>query len=170
MQRKLWIAALAIGVGLGWFGVPSEAQNAPANSKAAPAPATKAKVTTSTKIPNVFKGRLSKVPVDAKMVPEIIGVGNATATLNGSSVTIAGTFEGLGTPATIAQLRDSKVLRGMRGPVIGDLTIDKAATGKISGMVNLTSEQVTDLKDGKLYVQIHSAKGPEGHLWGWLLP
>jgi hypothetical protein len=26
------------------------------------------------------------------------------------------------------------------------------------------------LKAGRLYIQIDSEKGPEGHLWGWLLP
>ncbi|MEO8099120.1 MAG: CHRD domain-containing protein [Acidobacteriota bacterium] len=169
MLRKLWMAALAAGICLGWFGVPGVAQSAPKGTGAPPS--AKAKVTTSAATANVFKGRLSKVPVDAKMVPEIIGTGNSTATLNGSVVTIAGTFEGMGTPATIAQLHDSKVLRGMRGPVIGDLTIDKAASGKISGTVNLSAEQVTHLKEGKIYIQIHSAKGgPEGHLWGWMLP
>ena len=169
MLRKLWIAALGAGVALGWLGMPGVAQNA-AKGTGAPPPAAKAKVITSSAASNVFKGRLSKVPVDAKMVPEIIGTGNATATLNGSAVTIAGTFDGLGTPATVAHLHDSKVMRGMRGPVIGDLTVDKAASGKISGTVNLNAEQVTHLKEGKLYVQIHSAKGPEGHLWGWMLP
>jgi hypothetical protein len=160
MQRRLLIAALGVGLGFGWFGVPGAAQNdAKAKTK-----------TTTAKGGNTFKGRLSKVPVDAKMVPEIIGTGTATGTLNGTTLTIAGSFDGLGTNATTAQLHDSKVLRGMRGPVIGELTVDKAPSGKISGTVNLTPEQVADLKGGKLYVQIHSAKGPEGHLWGWLLP
>jgi hypothetical protein len=36
--------------------------------------------------------------------------------------------------------------------------------------VNLTPAQVTSLKEGKIYIQIHSEKGPEGHLWGFLLP
>jgi hypothetical protein len=118
---------------------------------------------------NVFKGRLSKVPVDAKMVPIMIGTGNATGTLNGTRVTITGNFEGLGSNATIARLHESK-MRGMRGTAVADLTVPKAATGTITGQVNLTADQVTALKAGRLYVQIHTEKGPEGHLWGWLLP
>lgn len=118
---------------------------------------------------NTFKGRLSKVPVDAKMVPEIIGTGMATATLSGSTLTISGTFEGMGTPATIARLHTTRV-RGTRGPAIADLTVTKAASGTISGTVTLTPEQINDLRAGKLYIQIHSDKGPDGHLWGWLLP
>ena len=146
MSWRHVVAALAISVGLGWMGVPTLAQGG-----------------------NVFKGRLSKVPVDAKMLPIIIGVGNATGTLNGTRVTIAGTFEGMGSPATIAQLHEAK-FRGGHGPVIGELEVTKAATGTVSGQVNLTATQITSLKEGKLYVQIHSQAGPEGHLWGFLLP
>ncbi|MFM2126041.1 MAG: hypothetical protein RL328_2492 [Acidobacteriota bacterium] len=150
MKLRLWAAALALSAGLGWYGVPTLAQTAKQSS-------------------NVFKGRLSKVPVDAKMLPIIIGIGQATATLNGSRVTIAGTFEGLGSPATVARLHEAKYI-GVHGPVIAELEVTKAATGTVSGQVNLTPEQLTSLKAGKLYVQIHSQAGPEGHLWGFLLP
>lgn len=146
MRWKQWVVALAVGAVFGWFGLPSMAQSG-----------------------NTFKGRLSKVPVDGKMVPDIVGTGMATVTLNGTKATFAGTFEGLGTKATTVQLHQSKY-RATRGPVIADLTITKAASGTISGEVNLTADQVTALKAGLLYVQIQSEKGPEGHLWGWLLP
>ncbi len=146
MSWKHVVAALAISVGLGWMGVPTLAQGG-----------------------NVFKGRLSKIPVDAKMLPIIIGVGNATATLNGTRVTINATFEGLGSPATVARLHEAK-FRGGHGPAIGDLEVTKAASGTVTGQVNLTADQITSLRAGKLYVQIHSQAGPEGHLWGFLLP
>jgi hypothetical protein len=146
MSWRQVIAALAISAGLGWFGVPGMAQTG-----------------------NVFKGRLSKVPVDAKMVPIIIGIGEATATLNGSRVTIAGKFDGLGSPATVARLHEAKY-RGVHGPVIAELEVTKAAAGTVSGQVNLTADQIVSLRAGKLYVQIHSQAGPEGHLWGFLLP
>ena len=146
MNLRLMAAALALGAGLGWFGIPSMAQGG-----------------------NEFKGRLSKVPVDAKMVPVIIGDGQAKATLNGTRVTIAATFQGLGSPATVARLHEAKYI-GVHGPVIAELEVTKAATGTVSGQVNLTPEQVASLKAGKLYVQIHSQVGAEGHLWGFLLP
>jgi len=106
------------------------------------------------------------------MLPDITGVGMVSATLAGTKVTINGTFEGLASPATIVQLHDSKIARGVRGPVIGDLTATKDVKGTITGSLTLTPEQVTDLKAGKLYVQLHSAKGAgvDGNLWGWLLP
>ena len=39
-----------------------------------------------------------------------------------------------------------------------------------SGSIDLTAEQVEAFKQGKLYVQLHTAKGvpPDGTtLWGW---
>ena len=146
MRVARYLAAVIIGCALGWFGMPGFAQGG-----------------------NTFKGRLSKVPVDAKMVPIIVGTGTASAQLAGTRVTISGTFEGMLTPATTAKLYESK-MRGTRGPAIGDLTVSKAANGTISGSLNLTPTQVESLKAGKMYVQIDSDKGPEGHLWGWLLP
>ena len=62
--------------------------------------------------------------------------------------------------------------KGARGSAIADLTITKAASGMISGSINLTPEQVESLRQGKLYVQVHSEKGvaPDGsNLWGWFL-
>jgi hypothetical protein len=145
MNWKQLVATLAIGAGLGWYGIPGHAQG------------------------NTFKGRLSKVPVDAKMVPIIIGTGFASATLNGTQVKITGTFEGLGSPATVARLHEAKYI-GVHGPSIGELEVTKAASGTVSGQVSLTMAQITSLKAGKLYVQIHTQAGPEGHLWGFMLP
>jgi hypothetical protein len=145
-QWRLWIAAVVLGVGLGGSVVPGRAQSG-----------------------TTFKGRLSKVPVDAKMVPVILGVGEATASLNGTTVTISGKFEGLGSPATVARLHEAKKI-GLHGPAIAELTVTQAESGTVSGRVNLTPEQVNALRQGRLYVQIHSQVGPDGHLWGFLLP
>ena len=56
----------------------------------------------------------------------------------------------------------------MRGAPIGDLTATAATSGTITGSIELTKEQVDDLADGRLYVQLHSEKAPDGNLWGWL--
>jgi CHRD domain len=61
------------------------------------------------------------------------------------------------------------VAAGVNGPAIGDLTISKAASGTISGSFELTPQQLSSLRKGGLYVQIHSEKAPDGVLWGWLL-
>ncbi len=146
MRFARYFAAIVLGCALGSFGMPGFAQAG-----------------------NTFKGRLSKVPVDAKMVPIIVGTGVATAQLAGTRVAISGTFEGMLTPATSARLYESKI-RGTRGKAVSDLTVTNAANGTISGAVDLSASQVDSLKAGKLYIQIDSEKGPEGHLWGWLLP
>jgi CHRD domain-containing protein len=114
-----------------------------------------------------FKTRLSPVPIDLTMAATITGSGSVTAVLNGSKLTFSGTFEGLSSPATLAQLHKSPVA-GVRGPVVFDLTVTHAVSGTIGGTVELTPAQVTDLEKHRLYVQVHSEKAPDGNLWGWL--
>jgi hypothetical protein len=117
----------------------------------------------------VFKTRLSPVSMDATMRFTVAGSGFASARLTGSQLVIHGSFEGLLSPATIAQVRQSAVT-GVRGPAIFDLTVTKATSGEIGGDAALTPEQLESLRKGRLYVQIHSQKAPDGNLWGWLLP
>jgi len=107
-----------------------------------------------------FKARLALVPADLKTRPDITGGGTATAVLNGTKVTVTGTFEGLKSPATTAQLH-SGIATGVRGPVVQDLTITKATSGSISGSFDLTQPQVDALRKGKMYIQLHSEKAPE---------
>lgn len=120
---------------------------------------------------DAYTARLGWVPTTPADRPNVIGKGAATATLAGRRLTIAGTFEGLAAPATVGRLHGG-IAKGARGPSIADLTVTQAASGKLSGSVDLTAEQVEALKQGKLYIQLHTAKGvpPDGStLWGWLL-
>jgi hypothetical protein len=121
--------------------------------------------------PKTFKARLSPVPIDVSMQATIAGSGTVTATLAGAKLSIAGTFEGLKSPATIAQIHKSAV-RGVRGPVVFDLSVTRndAASGTLAGSFDLTPLQVADVEKGRLYVQLHSEKAPDGNLWGWILP
>ena len=114
-----------------------------------------------------YRGRLSLMPLDIAMQNVMAGSGMATASLKGSTLTINGTFSGLKTPATIARLHRS-AKPGMRGVPIGDLTVSGDTSGTISGSLELTKEQVSDLAAGRFYVQLHSQKAPDGNLWGWL--
>jgi hypothetical protein len=116
-----------------------------------------------------FRTRLSPVPIDVTMQATVSGSGSASAVLSGTKLTVTGTFQGLRSPATIAQLHKSAT-RGVRGPVVYDLTASGGTSGTISASVDLTPAQVTDLEKGLLYVQLHSEKAPDGNLWGWLLP
>jgi hypothetical protein len=115
-----------------------------------------------------FKTHLSALAADARTRAGLAGSGSASATLSGAKLTITGSFEGLLSPATKADLRGAPAA-GVRGPVIADLTISKAASGTISGSVELAPAQLTSLRKGGIYIQIYSEKAPEGVLWGWLL-
>lgn len=120
---------------------------------------------------DTYTARLAWVPTAATDRPNVTGKGSATGTLAGRKLTIAGAFEGLAAPATIAKLHVG-IAKGARGAAIGDLMVTPAASGKLSGSVDLTPEQVEALKQGKLYVELHTAKGvpPDGStLWGWFL-
>ena len=116
-----------------------------------------------------FKARLSPVPIDVTMMSTIAGSGSIKAVLAGKQLTITGTFEGLRSPATTVQIH--RGMKGIRGPVIVDLdlTISKAVKGTLNGSVELTPDQIVDLRAGRLYVQIQSERAPDGNLWGWLL-
>jgi CHRD domain len=114
-----------------------------------------------------FKARLSPVPIDVTMLSTIAGSGSLTAVLAGKRFTLTGTFEGLRSPATTAQIHRGP--KGIRGPAILDLTVSKAEKGAVSGSFELTPEQIADLKNGRWYVQIQSERAPDGNLWGWLL-
>jgi hypothetical protein len=119
-----------------------------------------------------FKARLSPVPIDVTMQATIAGSGSVSAVLAGTKLTVTGTYEGLKSPATTVQLHKSPI-RGTRGPVVPagvDLTASGGTSGTIRGTIDLQPAQVTDLEKGRLYVQLHSEKAPDGNLWGWLLP
>jgi hypothetical protein len=147
--KRLRFTAILLCAAILWIGCAVGAQNAPAGE--------------------TFKTRLSPVPIDVTMMSTVAGSGSLTATLAGKQLTITGTFEGLRSPATTAQIHHG--MKGIRGPVILDLdlAISKAVKGTLNGSVELTPDQIADLRAGRLYVQIQSERAPDGNLWGWLL-
>lgn len=117
---------------------------------------------------NQFDARLSTVPIDVRTRIQITGQGSATAILDGSELTIAGSYGGLQGAANAAYLHESPVT-GVRGPAILDLDVSGGVEGSIAATLELTPEQVAALRDGRLYIQVHSEAAPDGNLWGWLL-
>jgi len=119
-----------------------------------------------------YSARLAWVPISgANDRLNVTGKGTATATLSGTKLSVTGTFEGLAAAATVARVHQG-VARGARGPAIGDLVVSKGTSGTITGGIALTPEQLASLKQGHLYIQLHSEKGiaPDGsNLWGWFL-
>jgi|SRR5579864_7365389 len=120
-----------------------------------------------------YKARLSPVPIDVSMQATVSGVGSATAVLTGTKLVVTGNFDGLKSPATIAKIHKGPA-RGVRGPEVFDLKVSSGSgggtAGTFEGTFDLTPVQLTDLEKGRLYVQVHSEKAPDGNLWGWLLP
>ena len=139
-----YVAALAMGLGVGWFGIPSAAQSG-----------------------DTYKTRLSALPADAKTRPDLAGTGSVTAVLSGTKLSVNGTFDGLKTNAVSAKLHNG-IVAGVRGPAFADLTISKAMTGTISGSADLNPQQLQNLKKGGIYVQIYTERPTDGTLWGWL--
>jgi hypothetical protein len=116
-----------------------------------------------------YRARLAPVPMDTSMAATVAGLGSVTATLAANKLTIAGTFDGLKSPATIAQVHKAKP--GVRGPAVFDLKVTATGMGgTISGTMDMTAQQAADLDKGMFYVQLHSEKAPDGNLWGWLMP
>ena len=116
-----------------------------------------------------YRARLSPVPLDVAMQATIAGSGSVTAALNGTTLTLTGNYAGLVTASTVARVHRGP-RTAMRGPAIGDLKVTPGTSGTIASSLELTKEQADDLASGRLYIQLHSEKAPEGNLWGWLLP
>lgn len=115
-----------------------------------------------------FVGRLAPVPVDGATRDDVTGIGSLSAILAGSRLTITGSFEGLREPATEAHVHRG-LATGVRGTAFFELTVSRMTSGEVSGSLDLTPDQINSLRDGRLYVQVHSEIAPEGNLWGWLL-
>lgn len=116
---------------------------------------------------DVYRTRLSVVPVDVGMQTTVAGQGSVTATLAGNKLTVNGTAQGLRSPATVAHIHRGPP--GIPGPAILDLTVTTSTTPAIGGTVDLTPQMVEDLKNGQLYVQLNSERAPDGNLRGWLM-
>jgi hypothetical protein len=118
---------------------------------------------------DVFKARLSPVPISVSMLSIIAGSGSLIATLKGKQLIIQGSFEGLRSPATTVQIHRGP--KGIRGPAIAglQLSVSNAPKGIVSGTLDLTPDEIADLRAGRWYVQIQSEGAPDGNLWGWLL-
>jgi len=121
-----------------------------------------------------FTAALGWVPIGGAERNDVAGEGKVTATLSGSKLSIAGSFESLPAKATAAKLHLG-VAKGARGPgggaLIGDLRVTGATNGSITGDVRLSAEQLEALKAGRVYLQLYTEKGvlpDHATLFGWL--
>ena len=123
-----------------------------------------------------YQANLGPMPLDDETKAVIAGRGEATASSDGKTMTVKGSFHGLPSNATEAHIFSS-ISPGVPGTKLLDLEVTKATSGTVSGTFKLTAAEAAALRTGKLYVQINSEKapdtypwGPKGTLWGWLLP
>ncbi len=118
---------------------------------------------------DTYQANLGPMPLDAANRVNMLGRGEVTATLDGRTLTVAGQFAGLPSPATAAHLIVGVAI-GAPGTESIDLTVTQATGGTVSGTLTLSAKQAAAFRTGRLYVQIDSQKAPTGNLWGWLLP
>jgi hypothetical protein len=115
-----------------------------------------------------YEAELDPAPFDAANRADVIeSIGNLTASLDGNTLTVKGTFSNFTSPATGGSFRIG-LAKGVPGDAIGNLTVEHARQGAFSGTIKLTSAQLAALKREALYVRIDSEKSPDGNVQGWL--
>jgi hypothetical protein len=115
-----------------------------------------------------FEAELDPVPFDAVNRADVLdSIGNVTATLEGSTLTVRGRFSNLTSAAKGASVRIG-LAKGVPGDAIGTLTVSHAPQGNVSGTVTLNAAQAAALEKQALYIRIDSEKAPDGNLQGWL--
>ena len=113
-----------------------------------------------------YRARLSPMPTNPQTVATIIGEGEVILTLSGNTLSVQGSFEGMSSAATAAHVHNGPPAQP--GPVVQTLTISTMSSGEISGVLELSNEQVTALRNNELYIQVHSEGNPPGELRGWI--
>jgi len=124
--------------------------------------------TISARAAATYEAELDPIPFDATNRADVIeSIGNVTASLDGSTLTVKGTFSNFTSPATSGSFRIG-LAKGVPGDAIGNLTVEHARQGAFSGTIKLTSAQLAALKRQSLYIRIDSEKAPDGNVQGWL--
>lgn len=107
-----------------------------------------------------LKGASEVPPTDSS------GSGNAMVTLDTEGKTVAWkiTYTGLTGDASAAHFHGPAAVGANAGPAVD-------ISGKIAeGSAQVTDQQIADLQGGKWYLNIHTAKFPDGEIRGQLEP
>jgi hypothetical protein len=100
------------------------------------------------------------------------GYGSADFILSGTTFSVTastGIYADLLAGATTVRLQDAAV--GANGPTVFSFTLDTPGntSGTFSGSGTLTTDQITDLNAGNLYVNITDSVFPSGEIRGQIL-
>jgi len=101
------------------------------------------------------------------------GSGSAKATIDGTKLTVSGSFKDLSSNASAAHIHGPVKADGT-GDVFCNLKVPAGTSGPIEGNADanpcggkeLTETQIADFEAGKFYVNIHSANHAAGELRG----
>jgi hypothetical protein len=115
-----------------------------------------------------YQGEFDPCPFTPASRADVAGIGTFTASLDGATLTISGTFSELAAPATAAHLRMGLAM-GVPGGVIGDLEVAHETAGSVKGTIRLSPEQVAALRRNAIYIQIDDTKAPTGAIWAWII-
>jgi hypothetical protein len=99
------------------------------------------------------------------------GTGSATVTLDSASnkITWNVSFSGLTGAATAAHIHGPAPVGKNAGVLVWLSTKGKTATSPLSGSATLTAAQASDMMNGLLYVNVHTAANPGGEIRGQLV-
>lgn len=100
--------------------------------------------------------------VPKQVVKDTAAKGSFTATLSGKKLSWKLTFSGLTGPATAAHIH--MAAKGASGPVVVPLC--GPCKSGASGTTTLTSAVMAAYGKGTLYVNVHTAKNPNGEIRG----
>ena len=93
--------------------------------------------------------------------------GSGTITVNADK-TVSGSITTKGITATAAHIHEAAA--GKNGGVIVPLAKDGDSTFKVAAGAKLTDAQYAAFQKGDTYVNVHSAKNPDGEIRGQLKP
>ena len=110
----------------------------------------------------------------AQQVPPVQTAGSGSADLTYDPATKVLTwnvaFSGLSGPATMAHFHGPAPAGKNAGVEIWISTKGQPATSPLTGQATLTDAQAADLMAGNLYINVHTAKNPNGEIRGQVKP
>ncbi len=114
-----------------------------------------------------FGDKLGIMPVSNTNRPMMAGTGTVSATLDGSTLQVKGSYEGLRGEANRLALHTARP--GMAGPEIASVDLQGAQAGDLDVAIELTDEQIALLQDSHLYVVVQTSRNQTGELRAWLM-
>lgn len=107
--------------------------------------------------------------IGAQEVPPVKSLAKGTSTIIvADDKSVSGTVKTMGIKATAVHIHQGA--KGMNGPHIIDLVMSSPDEWAVPPGAKLTDEQFQSLKDGNLYVNVHSAAHKGGEIRAQLKP